>query len=65
MTDGNLAYLRRLDSKQNALLALAVRDSVEAEVLSLIRVWRECPKGRRPSIEALAERITAALSRLE
>jgi hypothetical protein len=36
---------------------------MEAEVLSLIRVWRECPQDRRPSIEALADRIKAALVR--
>jgi hypothetical protein len=38
---------------------------VEAGVISLIRVWRECPQDQRPSIAALAERIAAALSRLE
>jgi hypothetical protein len=37
-------------------------DAVEAEVLSLVRVWRECPQDKRPSLEALADRIKAVLS---
>jgi hypothetical protein len=41
---------------------MTFEDATEAEVLSLVRVWRECPKDRRPSIEALAERIKVVLS---
>ena len=36
--------------------------SLEAEVLSLVRVWRECPRDKRPSIEALLDRIKTVLS---
>ena len=36
-------------------------DEIEAEVLSLMRIWRECPKDQRPSIEALIDRVTVAL----
>lgn len=65
MTDEIEAYLRRLDVKLDAMFALlrheAKPDPVETKVLSLIRIWREAPKNRRPSIEALAERITEVL----
>jgi len=33
----------------------------DATILSLVRVWRECPAERRPSAAALADRIIAAL----
>lgn len=36
-------------------------DPMDAAVLSLARVWRECPEEKRPSPEALADTIVASL----
>jgi hypothetical protein len=55
----DVARARFIVGACNVRLATSPLDD---EILSLVRVWRECKPERRPSAEALADRIVSVLT---
>jgi hypothetical protein len=62
-----MAEIERLQAAKRRALAIADERSKEAvalrldPIVQLVRIWRECPGEKRPSIDALLDRIRAEL----